>query len=254
MAYRVEPLGRRRICPPAIRRQSQNHWLNDRLLVQLVRPDQRERACPTIFPSEKRKVAGWIPALATSEASSAAILNAVRRLCRPICLEHRPPRRAPGHGSCTRPESSTAARDRADRPRPAPTGRCHLLGVATVLWKGCEDTSGRPGTRTSRHCLPKLPGSRSVPVEEGKIQTHHRSRYREHAAVEVDVLRPQRLSLIRGSWRSGRKLVPPARCNASPSVGRTPPHHMSCNANSYAPPPPWPRQTTCPTRTSVRTE
>jgi hypothetical protein len=36
------------VYPPIIRRQSQNHWLNDCLLVQSVRSDQRERACPAI--------------------------------------------------------------------------------------------------------------------------------------------------------------------------------------------------------------
>src|SRR6478672_4631263 len=42
------PQGRRRIYPPLIRRQSRNHWLNNRLLVQSVRSDQHVRACPAI--------------------------------------------------------------------------------------------------------------------------------------------------------------------------------------------------------------
>jgi hypothetical protein len=37
-----------RIYPPIIRRQSQHHWLDDCLLVQSVRSDQHERACPAI--------------------------------------------------------------------------------------------------------------------------------------------------------------------------------------------------------------
>ena len=41
-------LGWRRICPPIIRRQCWNQWLNDALLVQLVRSDQHERFCPAI--------------------------------------------------------------------------------------------------------------------------------------------------------------------------------------------------------------
>src|SRR6476659_3581945 len=52
------PQGRRRIYPPLIRRQSRNHWLNNRLLVQLVRSDQHVRACPAITSTHTRKVAG----------------------------------------------------------------------------------------------------------------------------------------------------------------------------------------------------
>ena len=45
-------LGWGRICPPVIRCQSQNQWLNDRLLVHLVQPDQREQHCAAICKAE----------------------------------------------------------------------------------------------------------------------------------------------------------------------------------------------------------
>jgi hypothetical protein len=54
------------------------------------------------------------------------------------------------------------------------------ISVATVLRKLCDDTSGNPrASRTSRHCLPKLSGSRRVPVEDGRSRvdrppTHQR--------------------------------------------------------------------------------
>lgn len=45
MVHRVGPAVR----VESVRRQSQNRRLNDRLLVQLVLPGQRERVCPAIF-------------------------------------------------------------------------------------------------------------------------------------------------------------------------------------------------------------
>ena len=48
MVHGIQPSGSTSNYPPLIRRQSRNHWLNNRLLVQSVRSDQHERACPAI--------------------------------------------------------------------------------------------------------------------------------------------------------------------------------------------------------------
>jgi len=82
--HRGEPLGWGRICPPLIRRQSQNQWFNDRLLVQLVRPDRHGRGYPRNHfhftrgrslvhhdPGARRP--GCAPALARQLVASAAL-------------------------------------------------------------------------------------------------------------------------------------------------------------------------------------
>jgi len=48
VVHGIQPSGSTSNYPPLIRRQSRNHWLNNRLLVQLVRSDQHVRACPAI--------------------------------------------------------------------------------------------------------------------------------------------------------------------------------------------------------------
>ena len=48
VVHGIQPSGSTSNYPPLIRRQSRNHWLNNRLLVQLVRSDHHVRACPAI--------------------------------------------------------------------------------------------------------------------------------------------------------------------------------------------------------------
>lgn len=118
---------------------------------------------PSASPSEKGKVAGSIPALATSEAIFALtvnLLDVLRRLYRRPGPEHQPPRHAPVLGSCRHPESSTDARGRAGRPPITVV----VESVTTVLRKLRGDMSGNPSdSRTSRTACRSCPGQEACP-------------------------------------------------------------------------------------------
>jgi hypothetical protein len=90
----------------------------------------------------------------------------IHRFWRRCDPEGRRPRCVCVHASCSGPGSSTPSNDRGGRRRRGPTS----IRVATVLRKLWVVTSGTPSSsRTVRHSLPKLFGSRSVPEADGNI-------------------------------------------------------------------------------------